>query len=415
MDHEVRAMRDAAPARRAAHRTIELALALGLALGIGGAPSPAGAADEVAIHGFLSQGFMHTRDYDYLAESADGTFQFSEIGLNCSSVVGDDLRVGIQLFARDLGTLGNNRVELDWAYGDYSWDDALGLRAGRIRLPYGLYNETRDIDALRTAVLMPQGVYDQRFRDILVAITGASFYGTTPWTSAGSLEYQAFWGMANMSTDNSVAQLLNSTGVSTVTGFESRHSGGLGLVWSAPVSGLRIGSTFNHFAWSYDGRLSPEMYALLSPLGAAEVQAVSSENSRVITSSVEYQRGPVTLVAEHTFWGGRLENPFIGLTLNREAWYGLASYRFTDWLELGGYYSVLYQDRDDREGRNLPLAHMGYQKDLTTSARFDVNDFFLIKAELHFIHGTASLLQTDNFAEGGERWTLFTGKTSFVF
>jgi hypothetical protein len=76
---------------------------------------------------------------------------------------------------------------------------------------------------------------------------------------------------------------------------------------------------------------------------------------------------------------------------------------------------VLYQDRDDKEGRSIPIAHMAYQKDLTTSARFDLNDFWMLKAELHFIRGTASLLTNDNFAEGGERWTLFTGKTSFVF
>ncbi|MBZ0267772.1 hypothetical protein K8I85_06420 [bacterium] len=404
MTHEARA-------NRALPRTAWIAALLALALCIPAATP----ADEIAIHGFLSQGYMGTRDYDYLARSSEGTFQFSEMGINCSSVVREDLRIGMQIFARDLGDLGNNTIELDWAYGDYSWRNELGFRAGKIKMPYGLYNETRDVDALRTAVLMPQGVYDQRFRDFLVAVTGAALYGSTPWTAAGSLDYQAFWGMTNLAVDASVAQLLNATGLITVRNFDSYHSGGAVVVWNAPVQGLRLGTTISHFDWAYDTELAEPVLAQLSPLGAQPIETVRSRNTRLLTTSGEYTWGNLLLAAEHTLWLGRLMNPYVGVDLNREGWYGLASYRFCNWLEAGSYYSVFYDDRDDREGATKAIAHMGYQKDLTTSLRFDMNDFWMLKAELHFIRGTASLLETDNFGEGGERWTLITGKTSFVF
>jgi len=35
----------------------------------------------------------------------------------------DKLRVGIQLFSRDIGDTDNNRIDLDWAFADYRWRD----------------------------------------------------------------------------------------------------------------------------------------------------------------------------------------------------------------------------------------------------------------------------------------------------
>ena len=44
-------------------------------------------------------------------------------------------------------TLGNYDVKLDWFYLDYHFSDAFGIRAGRTKLPFGLYNEFADVDA----------------------------------------------------------------------------------------------------------------------------------------------------------------------------------------------------------------------------------------------------------------------------
>jgi len=98
--------------------------------------------DNLQIHGFASQGVLKTSANNYLSpDSRRGTADFNEFGLNVSDRVTPDLTVGLQLFARDLGNQGNDTLTLDWAYGDYHWRDWLGLRAGKIRLPLGLYNE----------------------------------------------------------------------------------------------------------------------------------------------------------------------------------------------------------------------------------------------------------------------------------
>src|SRR5262245_49271682 len=112
---------------------------------------PAASADDedpVEIHAFVSQGALYTTDNNYLAHTEDRpSLEFSEAGLVVSRQLDDRLRAGLQLFARDLGPSGNFEVKLDWFYIDYRWRDWLGLRAGRVKLPFGLYNDTVDVDA----------------------------------------------------------------------------------------------------------------------------------------------------------------------------------------------------------------------------------------------------------------------------
>jgi hypothetical protein len=65
-------------------------------------------------------------------------------------------------------------VITDWACADYRWRNGLGFRAGIIRQAHGLYNETREIDMLRTAILLPEGVYAENTRDFFSRLQGIS-------------------------------------------------------------------------------------------------------------------------------------------------------------------------------------------------------------------------------------------------
>src|SRR5258708_35984070 len=143
---------------------------LGLAVG-------ADTAAAVEVHAFASQGFILTRDNNYLAnKTTNGSFQFSEVGINFTKSVTDKLRVGVQLFAQDLGPTGNYNAKVDWFYLDYRLFDWLGFRAGRVKIPFGLYNDINDIDAARNPVLLPQSVYPVQNRNYLLAQTGAELY-----------------------------------------------------------------------------------------------------------------------------------------------------------------------------------------------------------------------------------------------
>src|SRR5688572_28932891 len=96
----------------------------------------------VEIHAFASQGFIVTTGNDYIApDTTNGSFQLSEVGVNLSKQLAEKLRLGVQAFAQNFALGGIFNVKADWFYLDYRWRDWLGLRVGRLKIPYGLYNE----------------------------------------------------------------------------------------------------------------------------------------------------------------------------------------------------------------------------------------------------------------------------------
>src|SRR5688572_15086613 len=61
----------------------------------------------VQVHGFASPGFLLSTGNNYLARSKRGSPEFTEIGINFTRSLGNTLSTGVQLFARDLGNIGN--------------------------------------------------------------------------------------------------------------------------------------------------------------------------------------------------------------------------------------------------------------------------------------------------------------------
>lgn len=139
------------------------------------------------VHGFVSRGWIKTTANNYLGttERDQGSFDFTEVGINFTKLLGDRFRVGMQVFAHDLGPMGNYAPQLDWYYLDYRVADWLGIRAGKTKLPFGLYNESNDVDAGRVPVLLPQSIYPASSRESLFAQTGGELYGDLPLSAAG--------------------------------------------------------------------------------------------------------------------------------------------------------------------------------------------------------------------------------------
>src|SRR5262249_16875206 len=146
------------------------------------------------IHGFVGQGALKSTDNNYLADSKRGSLEFSDIGINFTGQLTERLRVGMQLFARKLGSVGNFDAKTDWFYLDYDWREWMGSRAGWVKLPFGLYNDTSDIDSARVFVLLPGSIYPVNNRDVLLAQTGFELYGYAGLNGAGGLDYRLYAG-----------------------------------------------------------------------------------------------------------------------------------------------------------------------------------------------------------------------------
>jgi hypothetical protein len=349
------------------------------------------------IHGFVSQGYIRTTENNYLAKSSGrGSFEMAEVGLNFTQQLTDKLRAGVQLFARDLGPIGNYDIKADWFYLDYRFADWFGLRAGRTKLPFGLYNEINDVDAARVPILLPQGVYPNIGRDFLLALTGLELYGRLATGALGALDYRLYGGTIFLEIPAASAPTVQEFGVPYLIGGR--------LLWETPIEGLRLGGSLQKM------RIDAK----------AVQQATLVEVKAPVTlwlASIEYAFGDLQLAAEYGRWNStRTSNTpalYPPLAAIRENGYVMAALRLTDWFEPGAYYSVLFPNAKDRKGPE------NQQHDVALTLRFDLNAHWLFKLEGHYMVGTADLSAALNDAvapaELEDHWGSFLAKTTVYF
>ena len=379
----------------------------------------------IALHGFVSQGAFVSTANDYLGHSERGSFEFLEAAINVSSQVTDRLRIGAQLFTRDLGPIGNYTFALDWAHLDYRLRDWLGLRAGRIKIPFGLYNEFIDVDAARLHILPPQSVYATRNRDILLAHTGFSLYGSSAPGAAGALDYHGYAGALFVDPSSNALVVVGPVELDAV---DTKYVAGAQLFWRTPLTGLRVGGSLLHSNLAFHFSVDPltRMQLVMAGLVPDDFDGTFIYGYRDINlgiGSAEYLVGDWTFSAEYSRTAyhvySSIPTVFPPTDIDSEGMYGMASYRVTEKLEAGAYYSLFFVDAGDRDGsgERFTESHRAYQKDLAVTARLDVNDSWLWKLEGHYMDGTGDLIDDDpadpdNLAS---KWGFFLVKTTLTF
>jgi hypothetical protein len=378
------------------------------------APRPA----RVQIHGFASEGAFVSTANDYLGSASRASLELFEGGINFSTDAADRLRAGIQLFARDIGALRDEAPRIDWAYLDFHWRPWLGLRAGVIKMPFGLYNEYVDIDAARLPILLPESVYPVRNRDVLLSHTGFSLYGSRALGAGGELEYQAWLGTLTIA-----REALDLDGA-TLDSAQAKYVAGAQVFWH-PLDGLRAGATLLRASIDFRISLAPETTAALIMAGLVAPGfdgklVISQRPDTLVVGSAEYTRGDWLFAAEYSRWFKRQRStlPMLLPTFEEdgERFYAMATARLRPRLEAGGYYSVYHADAGDRGGRDPRFAERfhAFQRDLAATLRFDVNGHWLWKLEGHFMDGTASLPALSN-PQPERYWGLFLLRTTVTF
>jgi hypothetical protein len=399
----------------------------------------------VNINGFLSQGYLQSNGNNFLADTKSGTAEFNEMGLTITANPTDKLRLGTQFLSRDMGKVGNNEVIVDWAFADYHAWDFLGFRAGKIKMPIGLYNQGRDSDMLRTMIFLPQSIYDEGKRDLLEAFSGGSIYGNIPLGKAGDLEYQAFYGEVQFYSDSLLVSAFKGNAQKVISDpdnfatfgkaakvasldIENKYMTGGAVVYNPPVSGLRLGGSFMQGKTKFSSSSS----SLMIMPGADTISGTADDfpisvavNSTIPNGeqilkgwtvlSLEYIRGPFTIAGEYMELERR-QKMFDIQTVDSTAqgYYGTVSYTFFDRLTLSALYDVYYEDMSDKKGEgyvsypgvktlvsptnayndgdaftSYGYAYQAWRKDMGAGLRFDVNDHWTLKAEYHEINGTA--------------------------
>jgi hypothetical protein len=362
--------------------------------------------DSLQIHGWMSQGAMMSTGNNYLAYTKRGSFEFFEAGLNVTKELGTDIRAGVQLFAQDLGPVGNYKPIVDWAYVDYKLRPWLGIRAGHFKMPLFLYSDQLDADMSRTTVLMPQAVYDSHFRQLLAAVSGVNIYGQVELGAAGSLEYDAYVGTL-------FSELYGDD-------WDVENLVGTRIVWNTPVPCVRAaGHVLRsrwHETWTLDdgSRDAVKMSGAVPPDWDGRVTA-TADGWTMAGGALECETERMTLTAEASWWRAdvsvapALQMPY---EFDQLRAYVQASFRVTDRLSTSLYTSIL---RDSQGGQD-PSDDANHQYDTAATVRFDVTPNLLVKAEAHAIDGYAATEGNLNRGEErASRWGLFLMKTTHTF
>lgn len=370
---------------------------------------------EVEIHGFVSQGVIKTTDNNYLARSKRGSFEFSEAGINFTHSFTPNFRIGAQLFSRDLGPIGNYRAQFDWYYLSYRFADWFGVRAGRTKLPFGLYNDTSDIDVAHVPALLPQSVYPAQSRDYLLAQTGVELFGFVPLGRAGALDYRLYGGTVYIDPPSTAG-----TGIE-IAKLDLPYVIGGRLMYRPPLTGLTLGGSVQRLRLDVDYQLDPALVAAWQAAGLLPPEFSGGLSFGVPVTlwvaSIEYAGDELLLASEYTRWYADYESDYPALVADRmviaEGFYAMAAYHVTPWFTPGVYYSARYPDVADRRGRDA------FQHDVAITFRYDINEHWLFKLESHYMYGTAVLRADLNDgkppAQLTKEWGVFLAKTTAYF
>lgn len=374
--------------------------------------------ENLSINGFLSFGYINSRNNNFLGDSLEGSFQLNEFALTTNYIANDNLRFGFQLLSRDVGEEGNNDILIDWVVADYRWQDWLGVRLGKVKLPIGLYNQGRDIDFLRPMAFLPQSIYDENKRTLVVAALGGSIYGNISFGESGDLDYQAYYGKVDFREDSGQArgmeQLLGKTamqkGLGEVYGFEAdnRYVYGGSLVYAPPLDGLRLGASYFTGQTDFDFKIAmKDGYA-------------RGTNKDFVVLSMEYFLHDWKFAAEYTEFTGDREVLGIDIPDGRsQGGYVQICCHIFEPIVLSALYDVFYADKDDHNGSNFVAKgqpdFLGWRKDIGVGLRWNISDQWIVKAEHHWLNGAALQLPIFNPQGVEEDWSYFVLKTSFNF
>ncbi len=360
--------------------------------------------ETVDMHGFFSQGYIKSSDNDVIVGSKNGTFDLREFGVNFAGNVTEDIMLAAQLMGYTLDEQGDDKIGLHYGLIDWRIDDAIGIRAGRYRVATGLYNETRDVDMLRTSVFLPQTIYPEIYRDYFSACDGVSLYGTLNLSDLGYLQYQIGTGnvVAIESSSGDVGYNLSYFGVTDIE-VDNAKSSNLQLLWETPLDGLRAGYTWR--------RIDAEMtlYDYIDgydPLTGdpVRVDAPESQDNRANhVYSLEYMVDQLTLMYEYNLQRKDSIEQSTG-------WYIGANYEFNDKFSAGCYYTEL--DITDGNTNIIETDIHSY----SIFAKYNITYSWLIKAQIDFNDGdgTSQWPAKKNPQNGGDS-TMFSIKTTWAF
>jgi hypothetical protein len=371
--------------------------------------------DDVQFHGFLSQGLFHSSGNNVFGKSKGSVSAgLTEIGLNMSYQALNNLSFAAQGLYRRAGesTGREGDLSLDYGFVDLTLinfqDLRIGVRGGRIKNAWGLYNETRDVSFTHPTIFLPL-IYFERSRSMMLAMDGGQAY--VDYNSPiGDFSFKFNYGYLS---DDNKELLLAITDDPNISGhFQPEQSFMTQLRYEIQGGKYIFALSYADVNMSYveQGEFDPYAGLLL--------------HIYPIVVSAQFNGEYFSLTGEYSYqW-----NEFIGLSHRPDAlpisehWYIQGSYRILDNVKLTVRYDSSVQDINDRKGGKLHQstglpAHLAYTEDWIVGLRWDITPAWMVRTEHHWVHGASMVSALDNpdVMNIAKNWNIYALQVSFRF
>lgn len=248
---------------------------LALALVIAAVPAGAVAlADgKLMVNGYGNWYYAKSDGNTYLSDE-DGDWGNSEVTLSFIGLPTSDVSIHIQPFweMTDEGV----ETEVDIAFGEYGFSDALNLRFGIARHPFGIYTPIYDAGILRPFMTLPSGLYSESAGIIAESYAGIALHGNFNFAAGWGLEYDLYGGALEIgSTQPWEEEVAEETELEDLVGGK--------LVVHTGIEGLNFGGSV------YSGKVTDEV----------EGGAIEDHRNLSLGGQVEYLTERITFRAEY--------------------------------------------------------------------------------------------------------------------
>ena len=378
---------------------------------------------QIQLHGFATQGYIKTDKNNLFGDSdGRGSLDFREIGVVASLKPTQKSSFAMQLLSRTAGESNSGEIDLDFAIFDYRLVDKmthnLGSRIGRIKNPYGLFNDTRDMAFTRQNILLPQSIYFERTRDLSLSSDGVELYSQLN-RNFGYVNFQFVVSKPRVDGQNTERAILQS----------NRPGEFLGNIMY--LGRILLNSMDDKLTLAYSEVQLGLVYQPEEDETGFNGDADFDFNLRILSAQLKYDA--FILTAEYA----RRSFKFSGMSTNYvptflasttgESYYAQLTYLLNSQWRVYTRYDVLYQSVDDKYGREYVerladlgvtgIAYTRYAKDYLIGAQWNINSNWMLRAELHEVEGVAWVSLSDNpqLSETSKFWRAAMFSVSYRF
>ena len=294
---------------------------------------------KFSLHGYVSQAYAVSDEHQILGIPTGGTADYRDLALQARYDPSRRHGFVVQLRHERFGDSPRERddVELDWAFYQHNFSDRLSLKAGRIPLPLGIYNEAGGLATAAPFFRPPAEFYERRYssRTLEGVLGSTTLGGPAGW----SFDVDAYLGRWNVDYGDAARA-------------DAREAWGAQVWANTPLTGVRVG------AGAYRCEIAPSSEAPSDYL--------------MMHASVEADLDRWRLASE--FLRGNLDD--YG---RYRAWYGQAGYQLTDRLSVHARGAIARIETTVYDHS----VHADLSEDLGLSLNYAVHPAVLFKLEGH--------------------------------